>query len=199
MFAAFMAWTQPEPHHSVLDVGATADREYSHSNYFEAWYPHTDRIIAVGLQDASFLEQKHPGMRFVFADGRMLPFPDASFDFVHSSAVLEHVGSRKNQQDFIAELWRVARRGVFLTVPNPWFPIEFHTMVPFLHWLPAPLFRSVLRRMGHDFLAREENLNLLPAGALKRMAAACGMAKPELSTVSLAGLPTNLILTARKP
>jgi hypothetical protein len=33
-------------------------------------------------------------MKFRRADGRDLPFPDRSFDFAHSSAVIEHVGWR---------------------------------------------------------------------------------------------------------
>ena len=32
-------------------------------------------------------------MRFVIADGLRLPFRDQTFDVVHSSAVIEHVGS----------------------------------------------------------------------------------------------------------
>jgi hypothetical protein len=27
-------------------------------------------------------------------------------------------------------------RRVFLTTPNRWFPIEVHTRLPFVHWLP---------------------------------------------------------------
>ena len=114
----------PQSEHTILDVGAKSDRNYDHSNYFEAWYPNPACVTATGIDDASFLEQVFPGMRFAKADGRNLPFADCSFDFVHSSAVLEHVGSSSQQLDFLKELWRVARRGIFLT-PNRWFPIEF--------------------------------------------------------------------------
>jgi ubiquinone/menaquinone biosynthesis C-methylase UbiE len=96
-------------------------------------------------------------------DGRRLPFADRSFDLVHSSAVLEHVGSRAAQRDFLRELLRVARRAVFVTTPNRWFPVEFHSVLPLVHWLPPPAFRAILRRLGHDELADERNLNLLGA------------------------------------
>jgi hypothetical protein len=33
----------------------------------------------------------------------------------------------------------VARRG-FFTTPNRWFPIELHTKIPLLHYLPWRLF-----------------------------------------------------------
>jgi len=45
-----------------------------------------------------FLQQRILGLTFVLVDGRTLPFKDASFDFGHSSAVPEHVGSQKGQR-----------------------------------------------------------------------------------------------------
>jgi hypothetical protein len=35
----------------------------------------------------------------------------------------------------VHELCRVARR-VFVTTPNRHFPLEVHTLLPFVHWLP---------------------------------------------------------------
>lgn len=45
------------------------------------------------------------------ADGRSLPFPDASFDVAHASLVLHHL-SRDDAVAFLGELRRVARLGV---------------------------------------------------------------------------------------
>ena len=76
-------------------------------------------------------------MRAVRADGRELPFDDAAFDIGFSNAVVEHVaGGREGQRRFVHELCRVARR-VFVTTPNRWFPLEVHTLLPLVHWLPA--------------------------------------------------------------
>jgi len=70
------------------------------------------------------------------ADGRELPFADGEFDRGFSNAVVEHVaGGRDGQRLFVHELCRVARR-VFVTTPNRWFPLEVHTLLPFVHWLP---------------------------------------------------------------
>ncbi len=30
----------------------------------------------------------------------------------------------------------MSRKGLFVTTPNRWFPIEFHTVLPLVHWLP---------------------------------------------------------------
>jgi hypothetical protein len=198
MYAAFMEAMAIPPGSSLLDVGVTSDRSYDHSNYIEAWYPQKHCITAVGVDDASFLEQLYPGLSFVKADGRDLPFPDNAFDYAHSSAVLEHVGSAAMQARFLRELWRVARVGIFVTTPNRWFPVEFHTVLPLLHWLPVETHRKLLRALGHDMLAKEENLNLLSGASLKAAAQAAGIERAQIASVSLLGLPTNLLLTARK-
>jgi len=92
MFRAFMDFAAVAPGDTILDIGATSDRLYDHSNYFEAWYQCKRSVTAVGLDDAAFLAQQYPGLRFLRADGRDLPFTDASFDYVHSGTALEHVG-----------------------------------------------------------------------------------------------------------
>ena len=198
MFQVFLDTMAPMANHTILDVGATSDQNYDHSNYFEAWYPYPERVTAAGIDDAFFLETAFPGVRFVKADGRDLPFADESFDFVHSNAVLEHVGSSAQQSAFVKEMWRVARRGVFLTTPNRWFPVEFHTVLPLLHWLPPNLFRAVLRWLGHHDLAREENLNLLTRLNLKELAADSFLKNFSIRHASLFGWPTNLLLIAKK-
>jgi ubiquinone/menaquinone biosynthesis C-methylase UbiE len=140
----------------------------------------------------------YPGLRFVFADGRHLAFADQEFDYVHSSAVLEHVGSRQKQAAFLREAWRVARKGIFITTPNRWFPIEFHTVMPFVHWLPPDLFRSFCRRRGLEFFASEDNLNLLSASQLRQVATEAGLENVKVKSVTLAGWPSNLLLSARR-
>jgi hypothetical protein len=198
MFERFLQAMSPGREDAVLDVGVTNDRLHDHSNYFEAWYPHKGRITAAGLEDASFLEQDYPGLRFVQADARDLPFPDASYDFVHSSAVVEHVGSYDNQIACLRELWRVSRRGIFVTTPNRWFPIEVHTVLPLVHWLPPQTFRAILRGLGRDFFADEANLNLMSGASLASAARAAGITNSRVETVSLVGWPSNLLLIASK-
>ncbi len=154
MFARFLADTGAGIDDTVLDVGATSERTYEASNYLEAWYPYKDKVTALGLDDASFLPTLYPGMRFVQADALALPFADAAFDIVHAAAVIEHVGAFERQCGLLRECCRVARRAVFVTTPNRWFPIEFHTVLPVVHWLPKPLFRDLMRRTGRGFFAR---------------------------------------------
>jgi len=195
MYARFLAATAVQPDETVLDVGATSDRTYEASNYLEAWYPHKRAITAVGLDDAAFLEQVYPGLTFRRIEAGPLPFPDASFDVVHSSAVLEHVGSVARQQELLRELARVARRAVFVTTPNRWFPIEVHTQFPLLHWLPKETYRRLLAGTRHSFFSREENLNLLGRRELLGMARALPGWTATVEPLRLLGWPSNLMLT----
>jgi hypothetical protein len=100
-------------------------------------YPWPDRITAVGHTELDRFAAAFPRVQAVRADGRDLPFPDGAFDLGFSNAVVEHVaGGREGQRRFVHELCRVARR-VFVTTPNRWFPLEVHTLLPLVHWLPA--------------------------------------------------------------
>src|SRR6476469_3852200 len=134
----FLDLLQPGPETSVVDVGVT-DAPFgagSTDNFFEALYPWPERITGVGHTELDAFAAALPRVRAVRADGRDLPFSDGEFDFGFSNAVVEHVaGGRDGQRAFVHELCRVARR-VFVTTPNRWFPLEVHTLLPFLHWLP---------------------------------------------------------------
>jgi hypothetical protein len=134
----------------------------------------------------------------VQANGLNLPFRDGAFDVVHSAAVIEHVGSFERQRGFLRECGRVARRAVFVTTPNRWFPVEFHTVLPVVHWLPKPLFRGLMRKTGRGFFAEETNLNLMTARELGRAAAVVPGFAAAVSAVSLGGWPSNLLLTMRR-
>ena len=86
---------------------------------------------------------------------------DNSFDIIHSNATIEHVGSDKMQLKFISECLRVSRKFVFITTPNKYFPIEFHTKIPFIHWLPHNYFNIILKLFGDNFFRHKKNLNLI--------------------------------------
>jgi len=167
MYAKLLEITNANSNTKILDVGVTNDRR-TESNFLEKLYPYRENIIAAGLEDASFLEKEYHGIQYIKADGIHLPFADKTFDLVTSFAVIEHVGSRDNQRRFMHELCRVGKSCI-ITTPNRWHPLEVHTMVPIIHWLPPKIFRNILSVLGKAFYAEEQNLNLLDAEALRRM------------------------------
>ena len=180
----------PTPSCRVLDVGVTPDHTLIESNFFERFYPYKKQLVTTGIEDASFLEREYPGCLFVRASGEALPFIDEAFDIVFCSAVLEHVGGYTRQRDFVSELLRVSRH-FFLTTPNRQFPVEFHTILPFIHWLPQHIHQAILRGIGLEFWSRTENLNLLTPGKL------IDLFPPEVELsiykYRLLGMPSNLV------
>jgi ubiquinone/menaquinone biosynthesis C-methylase UbiE len=193
MFGRFLSLTKATERHTVVDVGVT-DGAGTAMNFFEEMYPYKHRITAVGLADASQLEKMYPGLTFVLANGKNMPFADNSFDFAFSSAVIEHVGSFAEQTKFVSELHRVARLGVFLTTPNRWFPVELHTVLPFVHWLPPKVFRSILVLLKKQPLHLEENLNLLSKRGLDRICRTLNISKHAVIPLRLLGFTSNLAL-----
>jgi SAM-dependent methyltransferase len=149
----FLDLYRPGPESTVVDVGVTNAPfgNGSNDNFFEALYPWPERITAVGNTELDRFQAAFPLVKTVRADGRELPFADGVFDLGFSNAVVEHVaGGQEEQRRFVAELCRVARH-VFVTTPNRWFPVDPHTLLPFVHWLPeGPARDRVLRARGFD-------------------------------------------------
>lgn len=161
MFRKFMEVMQPQPNYKVLDIGVTNDDTYQESNYFEKMYPYPSQLMCVGTENGSHLTEKYPGLQFqMITPGHPLPFKDKEFDIAFSNAVIEHVGNAASQASFVREMARVSKT-FFITTPNRWFPVEFHTAIPFLHFLPKKTYRSILSMMGESYWSKEENLNLL--------------------------------------
>ena len=93
----------------ILDVGVS-DIVSEAANLVERKYPYPDRITAAGLGAAGEFRATFPKVTYTQIEAnRPLPFPDKHFDIATSNAVLEHVGSRANQELFVREMIRVAQ------------------------------------------------------------------------------------------
>ena len=195
MFDLFMSTMRVTPDSKILDLGVTPDRSLKESNFFEHAYPHKTKLTAASIEDACWLEQAFPGIKFVQIQPGRLPFADNQFDIVYSSAVIEHVGDRQAQEFFVSELLRVSRR-FFVATPNRQYPLEFHTFLPLIHWLPRAAHQSILRVLGLKFWARTENLNLLSPTSFVRLFPRCRSL--HLYKHRLLGLPSNLVVYGEK-
>lgn len=98
----------------------------------------------------------------VIGEAQTLPFPERFFDIVFCSSVIEHVTvpkhqvwqlrsgrvfrheARKRQQAFANEIRRLGK-SYFVQTPYKHFPIESHSLLPFLAWLPRRVLIPTLR------------------------------------------------------
>lgn len=158
----FMSFFKPKSITTILDIGVSPlmDRW---TNFFEIWYPYPENITALTNENLNRFKEfnkNFPKVNLVFGDGKNLPFRNNSFDIGFSNAVIEHVGNRNNQKRFIGEIIRVCKK-CFISTPNYWFPIELHTLLPFIHYLPANIRFKLYKKIKKGFWADINHLNLL--------------------------------------
>jgi SAM-dependent methyltransferase len=148
----FLDEVRPTAETTVLDVGAD-ELGFGEGdgcgtlNFFEELYPWPERVTALGLHEGARFRARYPRVRYVQGDALALPFRDGEFDVVFSNAVIEHVGGREQQSRFVSEALRVGRRA-FVTTPNRRFPVEVHTLLPVVHWLPERLAHASYAALG---------------------------------------------------
>lgn len=190
VFDLFMRECRPPADARVADFGVSGHRSHPAHYFFEALYPRPDRLTAIGREGASWFPRQFPGVRYLEADLRAIPLPDGYFDSGICNAVVEHAGPRARQAELVREVCRVCRCVMF-TTPNKRFPVELHTFLPLLHWLPDRTYRAALRAVGHAYFADVENLNLLDRAAFRRLFPA--ERRNRLLAVGLPLVLTNLV------
>ncbi len=146
---------------SLIDIGTTPSSDDPHNLILQKTI-NNNQVTSFSNLDCKNLHKKFSNIKeFIIGDAIDNRLPDNSFEIVYSSATIEHVGSNENQLLFISECLRIAKRSVFITTPNRYFPFDLHTKIPFIHFLPKNLHRKILKIIGLSFFSMEENLNLL--------------------------------------
>jgi len=141
---------------SILDVGCG-------DGGLAAYAP---QLEVTGVDRSARPEYASGRRRFVQADAAALPFGDGAFDIAHSNSVIEHIVDPDARGCCANEVRRVGRR-YFVQTPNRWFPIEPHSLLPFVHWLPRAWGAKLWRfGVGGDPF---EQTKLLDARELARL------------------------------
>jgi len=73
-------------------------------------------------------------------------YEDASFDWVFSNSLIEHLGDDERVARFAAEVRRVGK-GYWVQTPAGCFPVEAHTGIPGFWALPSGLRGALARRI----------------------------------------------------
>ena len=197
-FKHFVHFTEYNDNQSLLDIGTTPSLD-SEQNIILEKTKNNKNITCLSNQDCSILEKKYSNIKnFIIGDGINTDFKDMSFDIVHSNATLEHVGSYNNQIAFVKEALRVSKNHVFIQTPNRFYPIDFHTNLPLIHWLPKKIHRKILKFVGLNFYSMEENLNLLSESNLIDICKKLDIKKFKIIKHKLLFMTSNLILVITK-
>jgi hypothetical protein len=197
IYGRFAESFPPRADWRVLEVGTNGSLEAAEDYFLHSLYPYPEQITAAGLEEPDVFQGVFPRYRYVqVGRNAPLPFDDGAFDLVFSNAVVEHVGSREQQSRFLDELLRVGKRA-FVTTPNRRHPIEFHTVTPFLHYLPTRVYRQIYAAAGFEFFSKEENLNLLDANQFLDLLRPDARGRAELRFHRFLGMGSNLLLSIR--
>ncbi len=131
------------------------------------------------------------------SEGRPLEFEDGYFDIVYCSSVIEHatvpksdVWTIRGQREFEEKSWETQKvfageimrlgKQYFVQTPSRSFPIESHTWIPLLGYLPRWTFLPILSATNSFWVkAAEPDFNLLD---MKQMGELFPLAKitPEI-------------------
>lgn len=182
---------------SILDVGTTPVK-LKHENFFLNHYHLKENITCLSNQNLDKLKELYPNLKTILADGRDTKLLENSFDISISNATLEHVGSFEEQIIFVKEMYRISKKKIIVVTPNRFYPIDTHTMLPLIHWLPKKFHRKILKILKYDFLALEKNLNLLSEKDLIEICNRLEIKNFKINKVKYFGFNSNLILFINK-
>ncbi len=197
-FNLFVLNTKYSENKSVIDIGTTPSLEEEQNIFLEKTKNNTN-ITCLSNQDCQILFKKYKNIKkIIIGDGRNTKIENNSFDIVHSNATIEHVGSLDNQLSFVKEMLRISKEVVFIQTPNRYYPLDFHTILPFIHWLPKNIHRNILKFLKLDFYSKEENLNLLSLNDLKNICKILNIKNYKIIKYKLFFFTSNLILIIHK-
>ena len=121
-----------------------------------------------------------------------------SSDLIISSATIEHVGNTQNQINMVSNLIKLSKKIFVFTTPNKYYPLEFHTKLPLIHWLPKKIHKKILNFLGLSFFADEKNLNLLGENDIKKILKILKFGDFDIFTVKLLWIKSNFIVVGIK-
>ena len=183
--------------HDALDIGTTSDDKNASSNIVIKNIKNIDKFKCISDQmvNSDFFNKKlKKSITEEFSENELHEF---SSDLVISNATIEHVGGELKQKKMIENIIKLTKKIFIITTPNRFYPIELHTKIPLIHWLPKSTYRKILKFLGLSFYANEENLNLLSANELKKILNNQKITY-EIKFLKLMFLKSNIIIIGEK-
>ena len=137
----------------ILDIGSTEDENNPSSNYivknlgnYKIYKSISDQLIKSNF----FTYKLNKSITSDFSEQEIKQYKS---DLVISNATIEHVGSIENQIKMCENIIKLSNKYFIINTPNKFHPIEFHTKIPLIHWLPNKFYRIILKFLGLKFFA----------------------------------------------
>jgi hypothetical protein len=180
--------------HDALDIGTTNDQDYQSSNFLIKNLRSISEFKSVSDQhiDENFFSKILT--KSITDDFTNEEIDNFKSDLVISNATIEHVGNFANQIKMIKNVAKFARKIFVITTPNRYHPLDFHTKLPFIHWLPKNIHRSLLNFIGLHYFAKEENLNLFSEQDLNVCMKESGIKNYQIFCTNLLGFKSNFLI-----
>ena len=182
----------------VLDIGTTNDEKNSSSNIIIKNLKGFNTFKSISNQDIKlklFSKCLNKSISENFTENEIQNF---SSDLVISNATIEHVGGYENQLKMIQNIIQLSKKYFVIIAPNKFHPIEFHTKIPFIHWLPKKIHRFLLSVLGQKFLSLEENLNLLSKNDFHLFMEKLNFKNYQIKNIKFLFINSNIILVGNK-
>ena len=183
---------------SVLDVGTTSDNSLESSNFLIKQFKSIK--IKKSISDQKILDDNFFDMTFERSITENLNdnFENLRSDLLVCSATIEHLGNFSNIKKGIDNIVNLSDKYFIITTPNRYHPIEFHTKIPFIHFLPKEFHRKLLEFFGNEFFSKEENLNLLSKKDLINLMSNYKNISYNINEIKLFGFVSNFIIVGTK-
>ena len=181
----------------ILDIGTTSDSKNKSSNIIIKNLKNLNSYKSISDQKISMSLFKNKMTKSITGNFSKKELNDYSSDLVISNATIEHVGNLKKQKKMVANIIKLSKKMFIIITPNRFYPIDFHTKIPLIHWLPKTMHRFILKILGLNFYAKEKNLNLLSKYDFKKIIYQKNVAF-KITDIKLFKLSSNLIVIGKK-
>ena len=181
----------------VLDIGTTNDTKNKSSNFIVKNLKNIKNFNSISDQlitSSFFKKNLQKSITENFSEYEIENFKS---DLVISNATIEHVGNYDNQKTMFDNMIKLCKKMIIISTPYRYHPLEFHTKIPLIHWLPKNIHRKILKNIGLTFFSKEENLNLLSKSDFNNFVESKKI-KGEFRYIKFLFFKSNLIFIGKK-
>ncbi|MBD1163493.1 hypothetical protein IDG53_02690 [Pelagibacterales bacterium SAG-MED11] len=181
----------------VLDIGTTNDTKNKSSNFIVKNLKNIKNFNSISDQlitSSFFKKNLQKSITENFSEYEIENFKS---DLVISNATIEHVGNYDNQKLMFDNMIKLCKKMIIISTPYRYHPLEFHTKIPLIHWLPKNIHRKILKNIGLTFFSKEENLNLLSKSDFNNFVESKKI-KGEFRYIKFLFFKSNLIFIGKK-